>query len=582
MFHMQTAVDDWPQAMARTPMGTLFLTVDQASMNLEAKAYNPNSITCLRHWNDAMQHYQGTWNSGWFDWDTATELAREWFRTHVDGTFIDEYAPYTDLVTWHNEIWADSQNMIEVQERIKATEAAIHVWNNEYRPMLQQESGKDIKLVIGKAAVGNNMPPRIGQLGVLEDCPVAYHPYTHWSNYSGERMRAANDWVDLSGRWETMERAWGLKPEWIFTEAGPFEGAETGWLSSPCLGGDFNLYLEAMAEWIDDMRHTAAYAEGRILGWALFSCNLQSDQFNTYKLFTEQLVPLADQMTGMWNPGTGGPPIPPPQPPPNSDEQQAWNVTVDMQVTGQGGLRLNAGAAIQQQVARDNEGSNLYLQIVTDEYHLNGKTYQAAESLTGACARRVYVWHPVEVMYWYEDPNGNFHSAPDINLSQRDVRWASETIGESTGHTKTIGNWGCLLVVYNMLARDYKLTNMLPDAYNTHMLLSGSFNGPYLISGAFLKAHPDDVIYENWITRDNPEMIDKINDYLLSGRTVPARVDFRPSTASWEQHWVLLLVPKGVDDYLMVDPWTGEQGLLSESYGISGTDVLEALFYRLK
>lgn len=406
MFHMQTPVDNWPEAMGRTPKGTLFLTVDQASMNGEAKAYNPGATTCLRHWNDRLQHYSGTLDSPWFDWGKAVQLAQEWFETHIDGTFVAQYAVNTDLVTWHNEIWADSQNPTEVAERIKATEAAIYVWNKQYRPFLQDEVGKDIKLVIGKAAIGNNMPRRIGELSVYDDCPIAYHPYTHWSNYSGEYMRAANDWADLSGRWERMEQTWGLKPEWIFTEAGPFEGAETGWRSSPCMGGNFDLYLRAMEEWIEDMKDTAAYAEGRILGWALFSCNRLKDQFTSYNLFTEHLIPLAEQMNVLWHPGSGEITPPPVVNPPVDNELHdfAWTVTVDKQVTGQGGLRLNAAAGIQQQVTKDG----LNLQIVTDEVTIDGVTFQAAESLTGACARRVYAWEAGKAIYYFEDPSGAY------------------------------------------------------------------------------------------------------------------------------------------------------------------------------
>ena len=133
-----------------------------------------------------------------------------------------------------------------------------------------------------------------------------------------------------------------------------------------------------------------------------------------------------------------------------------------------------------------------------------------------------------------------------------------------------------------MLARDYRLTEMLPSTYNLHMVSSGGFVGPYLQNGALQKAHPDYIVYEGWMTRSDSRMLPRIEEYLLSGRPVVARVDFRPSTAAWEQHWVLLLAPAVDGDYLMCDPWTGEQGLLSVAYGIPGVDVLEALFYQLK
>lgn len=158
-------------------------------------------------------------------------------------------------------------------------------------------------------------------------------------------------------------------------------------------------------------------------------------------------------------------------------------------------------------------------------------------------------------------------------------------LGQDTGHNKTIGNWGCLLVVYNMLANYYELTNLhgsysLPGTYNIYMLSSGAFNGPYLLPAAFRTAHPDSISYEEFLTRDNARMLPKIREWLNSGKPVPARVDFNPDTAAWEQHWVLLLEEHD-GDYKIADPWTGKTGRLSEVYNVPGVDVLEAIFYQL-
>jgi len=115
-----------------------------------------------------------------------------------------------------------------------------------------------------------------------------------------------------------------------------------------------------------------------------------------------------------WNPSNQPPAIVPPcdNTPPGGgivyDFQEAWDRTVDMQVTGQGGMRLNAAAGIQQQVTKDSDEGNLHLQLVTDEIHINGVTYQAAESLTGACKRRIYYWSPGEPVRWTDVPSGPF------------------------------------------------------------------------------------------------------------------------------------------------------------------------------
>lgn len=154
-------------------------------------------------------------------------------------------------------------------------------------------------------------------------------------------------------------------------------------------------------------------------------------------------------------------------------------------------------------------------------------------------------------------------------------------LGQDTGHGKTIGNWGCLLVVYNMMANYYGLViNQLPGTYNDHMLLFNAFSGPYLLPAAFLMAHSGRVSYEGFLNRDDNRMLPKISEWLAAGKLVPARVDFNPDTTAWEQHWVLLL--NEVDgDYKIADPWTGETGLLSEIYDVPGIDVLEAIFYQI-
>jgi hypothetical protein len=165
-------------------------------------------------------------------------------------------------------------------------------------------------------------------------------------------------------------------------------------------------------------------------------------------------------------------------------------------------------------------------------------------------------------------------------LSQQDPRWKYVVLGENTGHLKTIGNWGCLLVVYNMLARYYGFTEQTPGYYNIHMVASGAFSNQYLLPAAFRTAHPNRVYYNGFLSRESPLMIPRIAEYLSDGILVPARVDFKPVTSAWEQHWVLLI--QELDgDYLMADPWTGTIGSLSETYGIAGTDVLEAIFYTL-
>jgi hypothetical protein len=144
------------------------------------------------------------------------------------------------------------------------------------------------------------------------DAVLGYHPYTLWK----KKVRDPGDWRWLSGRWHYMEQAYGLKPDWIFTEAGPFESVETGWRSSECLGADRDLYIEAVRQWIRDTQQTPAYQEGRLKGFALFTTGRTSGTWD--KFWTEQpeLNLLAEMINQEWKPGKVVEPPPPPPPPP--------------------------------------------------------------------------------------------------------------------------------------------------------------------------------------------------------------------------------------------------------------------------
>lgn len=400
MWHMQRTVPGWLDSVRRLPDGAMVKATGGYEIFEEVKAINPKLFTVHRLVRDEFQQYQGDAGSGWFDRQEAERLARLLFDAVCDGTFRERIAQHTDAISWHNEVWADSQNSVERAERIAAATAAVDIWNDEYRPTLPG----DIKLIIGEAAPGNGMPREIARLAISTDNIVGYHPYEWWrrkvrSSFEERRM--------TSLRFDVLEKEWGLKPEWAFTEAGPLEAAEDGWRSKECLDGDSELYVEAVRLWIEDVAKTSAYKEDRIRGFALFTTFSPGDQkWGSFHTQQPEMNALADMIKLNWKPGTGGGGVLPPivTPEPSTDQQKAWELTVNKQVTGQGGLRLNPKAGIQERVARDNKANpKLQLQIVTDEVHLNGAVYQAVESLTGMVARRVYVYREgVPVTYFEE------------------------------------------------------------------------------------------------------------------------------------------------------------------------------------
>lgn len=592
-YHMQDPFDNWNNYLARAAQPGNFpfrsIKVFHPEDWAVVKAASPKTDVVYRSWADKTG--QGRWMQMAME-GKADQAANEFVDSFIDS--VKTHMPDGAIESINEEY--PTGNATKLKGIVDFDIAFI-------RAIAQRLPNH--RAVVFTAAVGNpgwdelHLLMPLVHVAAQHRAIMGYHGYHPVKDsQSGVDLESGKNHLHL--RFVGMDDYFiskGFRLDWFIGEAGamgvqvldPPPGDNwgmsvvNGWKHSNVWDGNLNAYLDDLWQLDRLCAQTRVAKEGRLKGVAIFTSRPWSD--GTWKWFN-MVGNAADQMAQLIQKGVEVSDYPePPEPPPsNSDHQAAWDYTVNMQVTGQGGLRLNAAAGIQQQVTHDSERDNLSLQIVTDEYHLNGKTYQAAESLTGACARRVYVWSPGEHIYWYEDPSGNFHSAPHINLSQRDVRWAENTLGENTGHNKTIGNFGCMLVAYNMLARDYRLTTMHPDTFNMHMVASGGFSGPYLLNGAFYKAFPEEVVYEGWMTRANPRMLPKIDEYLRSGKPVVARVDFVPETSAWEQHWVLLLIPSpaGDDDFIMADPWTGEQGLLSDTYDIYGTDVLEAVFYKLR
>ena len=301
-FHVQRTVPNWLDGVARLPNGGLVKATEDYQMFREVKEINPALFTVHRMVRDGWQNYDGQY----FDWEVGKQCARDWFNAFIDGTFRDAIAPYCDAVSWHNEIWANSQTAEEQAERIQAARAAAYIWNNEYRHTFSN----DIKLIIGEAAIGNWMPREVALRAIDSDNLLGYHPYDYWRN----KVRGDEGFIAATSMlWDSMEYEWGLRPTWVFTEAGPFEAAETGWRSPICLDHDRAAYINAMRIWIRDVAQTPAYREGRIKGFALFTTG-GGDRWAGFETSQPELNELADMMRIEWHPGTAPPPPPPPPP----------------------------------------------------------------------------------------------------------------------------------------------------------------------------------------------------------------------------------------------------------------------------
>ncbi len=173
--------------------------------------------------------------------------------------------------------------------------------------------------------------------------------------------------------------------------------------------------------------------------------------------------------------------------------------------------------------------------------------------------------------------------APENQLSQRDPRWADIDLDGVAGG-RTIGEWFCLGVVYNMMARHWGITEMLPDAFHAHLRQMGGMDAEFILAHALRIAFPEQVESvavgeggRNWLVWNrDPQMVVKIMDWVDAGIPVPVRVDSDPSPNE-AQHWVLVTGYVG-DDIYAIDPIDGALIRVNIRYG----KALEALFYRQK
>jgi murein DD-endopeptidase MepM/ murein hydrolase activator NlpD len=316
LIHLQATLPGWLDPVRKAPDYSLVKTVDQGQVFREVKGINPKIYTCLRHWYDGRQVFGGTFEEN-------KERARIFFDTFIDGTFINEIAEHCDFVEEWNEYIASSDTPAETAERVTWARAAAEVWRDEYRTI---PGLSHIRLVLCNAAIGNWIHRDFADVAHFYDCAMGYHPYTAWGWDNKPKVRWGEDapldmgvldtldWVYLSGLWDSMELDWGIDLDWVFTEAGPFEGCTDGWRSPTCLDGDLDLYVASVRDWLRDVQTTPAYAEGRIKGFGIFTMDTPDDeQFASYQTGVYELDHLVDMLAVEWKPGQ---PVVPPDPEP--------------------------------------------------------------------------------------------------------------------------------------------------------------------------------------------------------------------------------------------------------------------------
>lgn len=371
--HFANNIQNWPDGLRGT-FPFLVKAIDRGDILREAKQTNPNVVTVLRHWYDGGQVFGG-------DWEANLARARAFLATFIDGTFRDQYAPYVDYIEEFNEFLANSQNETEIAERVLWVEAVAWVWKHEYRVKPEYAH---IRLVICNAAVGNWIDRSFAEIARDYDCIMGYHPYTLWER----KVRWDGDWLNLSGLWDVMESEWGIKVNWMFTECGPFQAAEDGWRSPECLGGDRALLVEAMRQWVADVKTTDAYREGRIVGTGAWFTSGGGSQWDMFELTATELVPLGDMFEAEWTPVE---PEPEPEPEPVAGnlgiDVSQWQGAIDWQAVAAAGykyafIRATIGSAGLDTSFQTNWNGAKAAGLLCAPYHLfkpdQDAAYQAA------------------------------------------------------------------------------------------------------------------------------------------------------------------------------------------------------------
>lgn len=151
-------------------------------------------------------------------------------------------------------------------------------------------------------------------------------------------------------------------------------------------------------------------------------------------------------------------------------------------------------------------------------------------------------------------------------LGQRDPRWASQRLGTVDG--TTIGSHGCIVTCMTMLANYYghPLTPSDMDNWLTDNL--GYVQGNLYRNDAFGREFPDCRFDQVIFCTAVPAPLDKIDASLKDGKPVVVMVDFdHDPNDGIQTHFVLIVGREDNENYIINDPWFGDQVYFIARYG---------------
>ncbi len=166
-------------------------------------------------------------------------------------------------------------------------------------------------------------------------------------------------------------------------------------------------------------------------------------------------------------------------------------------------------------------------------------------------------------------PSGTLAVEP---YSQNDPRWKNNRLGTSS---TTIGWNGCLITCVAMVQKFYGIDTD-PARLNTWLTQNGGYANENLLYWGKI---PFPIA--TWVDcMDVPAPLSQIDACLDRGEPVIVHVDFVPSSAVINDHYVLLIGKLANEDYVMIDSWDGWQGSFKSRYKDAKRFVYRIVSYR--
>ena len=156
-------------------------------------------------------------------------------------------------------------------------------------------------------------------------------------------------------------------------------------------------------------------------------------------------------------------------------------------------------------------------------------------------------------------------------MSQNNPLWANDQLGISSS---TIGGFGCVVTSAAMMLK-YLGFDTDPGRLNTWLTNnSGYLNGNLFVWNSLNRLYPK----VTFLYRYDGAPLDKIDESLAKRIPVIVNVDYLPSTAYIDQHWVIIVGKKN-GLYIIIDPRNGQQTTLNEIYGSPETGIYHVCTY---